>query len=59
MSYTIKPFEDLDIMEDFLMNAVAGDDEVGEEFSKTLLEGLLQRELRKVQISIQKLIAEN
>lgn len=59
MSYTIKPFEDLDIMDDFLMNAVAGDDEVGEEFSKTLLEGLLQRELGKVQISIQKVIFAN
>ena len=59
MSYTIKPFEDLDIMDDFLMNAVAGDDEVGEEFSKTLLEGLLQRELGEVEISIQKVIFAN
>lgn len=36
------------------MNAAAGDEEVGEEFSRTLLKGLLQRELGKVQISIQK-----
>lgn len=40
MSYTIKPFEDLDIIDDFLMNAAACDDEVGEEFSKTLLKWL-------------------
>lgn len=59
MSYTIKPFEDLDIMDDFLMTATAGDDEVGEEFSKTLLEGLLQRALGKVRISIQKVIFAN
>lgn len=59
MSYTIKPFEDLDIIDDFLMNAAACDNEVGEEFSKTLLKGLLQRELGKVQISIQKVIFAN
>jgi len=35
MSYTTKPFEELDIMDDFLMNATADDEEVGEEFSKT------------------------
>lgn len=59
MSYTTKPFEDLDIMDDFLMNATADDEEVGEEFSRTLLKGLLQRELGKVQISIQKVMFAN
>lgn len=59
MSYTVKPFEELDIMDDFLMNATAGDREVGEEFYRTLLRGLLQRELGKVQISIQKVIFAN
>lgn len=44
MSYTTKPFEDLDIMDDFLMNVAADDEEVGEEFSRTLLYGLLQKE---------------
>ncbi|MBQ6844007.1 MAG: hypothetical protein IJO60_05140 [Agathobacter sp.] len=53
MSYTTKPFEDLDLMDDFLMNAAAGDNEVGEEFSRTLLETLLQRELGEIRISIQ------
>ncbi len=56
MSYTTKPFEELDIMDDFLINAVAGDEEIGEEFSRILLEGLLQRELGNVQISIQKVL---
>ena len=59
MSYTVKPFEELDIMDDFLMNAAAGDREVGEEFCRTLLRGLLQRELGQVQISIQKVIFAN
>ena len=59
MSYTVKPFEELDIMDDFLMNATAGDREVGEEFCRTLLKGLLQRELGQVQISIQKVIFAN
>lgn len=59
MSYTVKPFEELDIMDDFLMNAAAGDREVGEEFCRTLLKGLLQRELGQVQISIQKVIFAN
>ena len=54
MSYTTKPFEELDIMDDFLMNVTAIDKEVGEEFSKTLLKGLLQREVGKIQVNIQK-----
>ena len=56
MSYTTKPFEDLDIMDDFLINAIADDAEVGEEFSRTLLYGLLQKELGNIHISIQKVL---
>ena len=56
MSYTTKPFEDLDIMDDFLMNAMADDEEVGETFSRTLLNGLLQKELGNIQISVQKML---
>lgn len=59
MSYTIKPFEDLDIIDDFLMNAAACDEEVGAEFSKTLIQGLLQRNLGKIQIGIQKVVFPN
>ena len=54
MSYTTKPFEELDIMDDFLMNVTAIDKEVGEEFSRTLLKGLLQREVGRIQINVQK-----
>ena len=32
MSYTIKPFEELDLMDDFLMHAIANDNDVNEEF---------------------------
>ncbi len=59
MSYTVKPFEELDIMDDFLMNAVANDEEVGEEFCHTLLTSLLQRELGKTRISVQRVIPAN
>lgn len=59
MSYTMKPFEDLDIIDDFLMNAAACDEEVGLEFSRTLIHGLLQRDLGKIQIGIQKVIFPN
>ena len=42
MSYTIKPFEELDLMDDFLMHAIANDDDVNEEFFRVLLSVLLQ-----------------
>lgn len=56
MSYTIKPFEDLDIMDDFLMNAIANDEEVNEEFFRTLLSGLLQRKIGRIKVSAQRVI---
>ena len=56
MSYTTKPFEELDIMDDFLMNAAADDEEVGEEFSRTLLYGLLQKKLGKIRVTVQKVM---
>lgn len=56
MSYTKKRLEDLDIMDDFLMNAVANDAEVGEAFCRTLLSTLLQRQLGKVRVLGQKMI---
>ena len=59
MSYTTKPFEELDIMDDFLMNAAADDEEVGEEFSRTLLYGLLQKDIGKIQVSVQKIMIPN
>ena len=41
------------------MSAAACDEEVGEEFSRTLVSGLLQRELGTIQVGIQKVIFPN
>lgn len=54
MSYTGKPFEELDLMDDFLMNAVAADTEVGEAFCRRLLSVLLQRRIGKLHITAQR-----
>ena len=56
MSYTKKAFEELDIIDDFLMNAVASDPEVGEAFCRKILSVLLQRSIRKIRIVSQRTI---
>lgn len=56
MSYTRKPFEELDIMDDFLMNAVATNEEVGIPFCRTILSVLLQRKIGKIRIVAQRTI---
>lgn len=56
MSNTNKTFEELDVIDDFLMNAVATDPEVGEVFCRTVLSVLLQRNINKLRISAQKTI---
>lgn len=52
----MKKFEELDVIDDFLMNALANDVEVGEEFCKSLVKGLLQRELGKIRVNVQRVI---
>jgi hypothetical protein len=56
MSYTKKTFEELDVMDDFLMNAVAADPEVGENFCRTVLSVLLNRSIGKLRIVAQRTI---
>lgn len=56
MSYISKPFEELDIMDDFLMNALANDPEVRELFCRTLVTSLLQCELGKIRVTVQRMI---
>lgn len=56
MSNTNKTFEELDVIDDFLMNAVATDPEVGEAFCRTVLSVLLQRKISKLHVSAQKTI---
>ncbi len=56
MSYTKKKLEDLNVIDDFLMNRLASDTAVGEEFCRLLLSTLLQREIGKVKVTVQKVI---
>ena len=53
MSYTNKPFEELDVLDNFLMNAIATDQEVGEAFCRKVLSVLLQRQIGKVRVVAQ------
>ena len=50
MSKLTKPFEELDVLDNFLMNAIATDEEIGEAFCRKVLSVLLQREVGKVRI---------
>ena len=52
----MKKFEELDVIDDFLMNALASDAEVGESFCRTLLSGLLQREIGTIRVNVQRVI---
>lgn len=56
MSYTKKSFEELDVIDDFLMNAVATDPEVGEAFCRKTLSVLLQRTIGKIRVVAQRAI---
>lgn len=40
-----KTLVEMDVMDDFLMNAAALDQELGEEFCRLILETLLQRQI--------------
>ena len=54
MGKTKKTLEEMDVMDDFLMNAAALDQELGEEFCRLILETLLQRQIGKIHITAQK-----
>ena len=56
MAYTKKPLEDLNVIDDFLMNRLASDQEVGEEFCRVVLSTLLQRKIGKVHVTVQKMM---
>lgn len=53
MSYINKPFEELNVMDDFLMNAIAANAEVGEDFCRSLLSVLLGRSIGKIKVVAQ------
>lgn len=56
MSFTTKPFEDLSVIDDFLMSALATDPEIGESFCRKMLSVLLQRNIGKVRVVAQRTI---
>ena len=53
MSYSNKPFEELDVLDNVLMNAIAMNQEVGEAFCRQVLSVLLQRKIGKVKVVAQ------
>lgn len=56
MAYTKRSLEELNIMDDFLLNAVTTDEEVGEPFCREILSVLLQREIGTIRIVSQRSI---
>lgn len=53
MGYRNKPFEELDVMDDFLISAIAADREVGEAFCRKVLSVLLGRKIGKIKVMAQ------
>lgn len=51
-----RSLEDLNVIDDFLMNAAASDREGGEEFCRLILSTLLNRDIGKVRVNPQKFI---
>lgn len=54
MGNTKKTLEEMDVMDDFLTNAMVADEDVGEDFCRLLLGVLLQRQVGKLRINAQK-----
>lgn len=56
MNYHHRPLEELNLMDDFLINAVAADPVVGIPFCQTVLSVLLQRPIGELGITVQRTI---
>ena len=54
MGNTKKTLEEMDVMDDFLTNAMDADEDDGEDFCRLLLGVLLQRQVGKLRINAQK-----
>lgn len=54
MGSTKKTLEEMDVIDDFLANAMVADEDVGEDFCRLLLGVLLQRQIGKLRINAQK-----
>lgn len=56
MGYIKEPFEELDVMSDFLNNSLATDPLYGEEYCKLLIKNLIGYEVNKINVIAQKAI---
>lgn len=56
MNNTTKPFEELNVLDNFLFNATTSDAEVGEEFCRILLMVLLQRKIGKIRVVTERML---
>ena len=48
--------EELNVLDDFLLNAIANDPDVGEAFFREVLSILLEREIGEIQVKAQSVI---
>lgn len=56
MSYTKCTFDELNLLDDFLLNAIASDPEIGNDFCRTLISVLLQKDIQDLHVVAQKVI---
>lgn len=56
MSYTKRTFDELNLLDDFLLNAIASDPEIGNDFCRTLISVLLQKDIQNLRVVAQKVI---
>lgn len=56
MSYTKRTFDELNLLDDFLLNAIASDPEIGNDFCRTLISVLLQKDIQDLYVVAQKVI---
>lgn len=56
MSYTKRTFDELNLLDDFLLNAIASDPEIGNDFCRTLISVLLQKDIQDLYVVAQKII---
>ena len=55
--YKKKSLEELNVLDSFLISAVAADQEVGETFCRTVLSVLLEREIGKIRVHAQRFVS--
>ncbi len=56
MSYTKKSLEELNVLDDFLMNAIVTTPKLGELFCQTVLSVLLQKKIGKIKVVSQRIV---